>query len=70
MSDVTIPEGLGTRIIEFIIKSKLLNADCAHEDWHGTVTLWSSGAAEQIEAFLYKEINERTIIQKIKTNKR
>jgi uncharacterized protein (DUF1786 family) len=41
---------IGERIIDEIIKGTLLTGKCAHDDEHGCVIVWSSGAAEQIEA--------------------
>lgn len=40
----------GEQIINRIIEGSLLHAQCSHDETHGCVVVWSSGAAEQIEA--------------------
>jgi hypothetical protein len=41
---------IGHKIMEGIIGHNLIKTECAHDSSHGCVTVWSSGAAEQIEA--------------------
>lgn len=41
---------IGQEIMEGIISGNLVHAKCAVDADHGCVCVWSSGAAEQIEA--------------------
>lgn len=43
---------IGQKIIDAIISGGLLRAECAECDNHQCVVIWSSGAAEQIEALV------------------
>lgn len=43
---------IGTRIIDGIISAGLCHSQCADNQEHGCVVVWSSGAAEQIEAIV------------------
>lgn len=45
----------GKQIIDSIIRGGLCSAECAHDKDHGCVIVWSSGAAEQLEALLRDE---------------
>ena len=43
---------IGQKIIDAIISGKLIHAECAECANHQCVVVWSSGAAEQIEAIV------------------
>jgi hypothetical protein len=43
---------IGTEVIDAIIRGGLCHAQCATNSDHGCVVVWSSGAAEQIEALV------------------
>lgn len=43
-------DSIGQDIINRIISSKLMHAICAHDPNHKCVVVWSSGAAEQLDA--------------------
>lgn len=45
----------GQRIIDAIITGKLCHASCAHDPNHGCIVVWSSGAAEQLDALANTE---------------
>jgi hypothetical protein len=45
-------KSLGDQIIEQIIKGGLMSAQCAEDQNHPCIIVWSSGAAEQIEAIV------------------
>ena len=40
------------RVIDTIISGNLVHAECAHNEHHNCILVWSSGAVEQIEAVL------------------
>lgn len=44
--------GLGDKVMNFIIDSRLLSTECPACPDEGTLTVWSANAAEQIEAFI------------------
>jgi len=44
--------GIGDKVMNFIIDSRLLSTDCPACPDEGTLTVWSANAAEQIEAFI------------------
>ncbi len=50
---------IGQEILDKITDSNLCAAICGHDDSHGTVIVWSSGAAEQLEAIINSVINRR-----------
>jgi hypothetical protein len=43
---------LGQHIIDEVIKGNLFTAVCAESDQHNCIIVWSSGAAEQLEAIV------------------
>lgn len=44
--------GIGDKVMNFIIDSRLLSTECPACPDEGTLTVWSANAAEQIEAFI------------------
>jgi len=44
--------GMGDKVMNFIIDSRLLSTECPACPDEGTLTIWSANAAEQIEAFI------------------
>lgn len=52
---------IGEQIIDQIISGTLFTTRCSHDESHGCVTVWSSGAAEQIEATAQKVTNQKLV---------
>lgn len=52
---------LGQQIIEAIISGSLCHATCAHDASHGCVVIWSSGAAEQIDALVASAAGQKAL---------
>lgn len=51
---------IGTMIIDRIIAGTLLHATCVHSDEHRCLVVWSSGAAEQLEALVAEHVAAET----------
>lgn len=49
----------GQRMLEFMVENTLFKTHCAHDLGCATLVIWSSGAAEQLDALIETMISER-----------
>lgn len=55
---------IGQKIMQGIIDGRLAVAKCASDPDHACIIVWSSGAAEQIEALAQPDTDELTGVRK------
>ena len=55
-------EILAEQIIDMIISAKLVTMQCAHDDSHGVVAVWSPAATEQIATHIQNVIQPNSML--------
>lgn len=62
-------EHMGHKVIENIIKGNLVSGKCTEDPGHDVILIWSSGAAEQIEAMIASYLTKENEVLRQKVDK-